>query len=56
MVKRPTKAKVPKAMTLIGGIGGPLTAKRVVPAISPGSLGRPYVFAPPKAGRKKGRR
>jgi hypothetical protein len=54
MVKRPTSKKVPKALTLIGGIGGPLT-----PAISPGSLAvqRPYVFVPKKSGRgKKGRR
>jgi hypothetical protein len=54
MVKRATSKKVPKAMTLLGGIGGPLTAKRVIPALSPGSLQRPYVFVPSKA--KKGRK
>jgi hypothetical protein len=51
MAKRPKKAGVPKAMTLIGGIGGPLT-----PAISPGSLAmqRPAPFVPPRG--KKGRK
>jgi hypothetical protein len=58
MAKRPTskKGRVPKAMTLIGGIGGPMTA-----AISPGSLisaamqrQRPAPFVPKRG--KKGKR
>jgi hypothetical protein len=51
MAKRPTSKKVPKVMTLIGGIGGPIT-----PAISPGSLAvqRPVPFVPPRG--KKGRK
>jgi hypothetical protein len=57
--KAPPKGRVPKAMSLIGGIGGPLTAKRVTPALSPGSLAmqRPYVFVPKKSGKgRKGKR
>jgi hypothetical protein len=60
MAKRPTskKGRVPKAMTLIGGIGGPMTA-----AISPGALisaavqrQRPAPFVPKAKKGKKGRR
>jgi hypothetical protein len=55
MAKRPTSKRVPKAMTLIGGIGGPLTpAMRVTPALTPGSLQRPAPFVP-KKGKRRGR-